>query len=242
MIAAERAMHRAGPYQIGDGPADHEETIYVFQRGQEVLPGIPALRPRSYKIVRAVVAVGLPDHALGRKQIAALIAESCLSAPRRISTKVMDKLSDFLKATGPNAAIIFAAWIFMGFLQQRYDSAVDRYRAAAGDFRSEKHDKGRAANLKDQIVIYRRRCVLMGRATSVGLVSAIFLISSLMLGGLDVIVPGKMWIGAAGIGASFLGFALVILAAAIVIAEGRRTDNQLDDEVRDVPELSDDQG
>jgi hypothetical protein len=38
------------------------------------------------------------------------------------------ELSDVLKAIGPAASIIFAAWIFMGFLQQRYDAAVSRYR------------------------------------------------------------------------------------------------------------------
>ena len=39
-------------------------------------------------------------------------------------------LPDILKVVGPSAAIIFAAWIFMGFLQQRYDAAVERYRSA----------------------------------------------------------------------------------------------------------------
>ncbi|MCV5261776.1 hypothetical protein OFC55_29280, partial [Escherichia coli] len=35
------------------------------------------------------------------------------------------------------------------------------------------------------------------------------------------------------------GFALVIVAAAIVIAEGRIVHRQLDDELRDVPDLAD---
>ena len=37
-------------------------------------------------------------------------------------------LSNVLKAIGPTASIVFAAWIFMGFLQQRYDTAVARYQ------------------------------------------------------------------------------------------------------------------
>jgi hypothetical protein len=36
-------------------------------------------------------------------------------------------LNEILKNIGPSAAIIFAAWIFMGFLQQRYDAAIDRF-------------------------------------------------------------------------------------------------------------------
>src|SRR3982751_4395698 len=87
------------------------------------------------------------------------------------------ELGDVLKAIGPNAAIVFAAWIFMGFLQQRYDSAIDRYREAVGDFRSNDHESGRADNLKDQILTYRHRCKLMGQATIIGLFSSIPLIS-----------------------------------------------------------------
>ena len=149
----------------------------------------------------------------------------------------MVQLSDFLKAIGPNAAIVFAAWIFMGFLQQRYDSAVDRFRDAVGDFRSHAHKGDRSHNLKDQILLYRRRCRLMGWATLVGLVSAILLISSLIFGGLDVIAPHRPWILFGGVSTSFLGFALVITAAAIVIVEGLIVNRQLDDETRDVPDL-----
>jgi hypothetical protein len=99
------------------------------------------------------------------------------------------QFSDVLKAVGPNAAIVFAAWIFMGFLQQRYDGALDRYRNAVGDYRSNEHDATRSDNLKDQVLAYRRRCRLMSGATLVGLCAAILLISSLIFGGLDVILP-----------------------------------------------------
>lgn len=150
----------------------------------------------------------------------------------------MNQLGNFLKAVGPNAAIVFAAWIFMGFLQQRYDSAVDRFRTAVGDFRSHGHEKDRSGNLKDQILVYRRRCQLMGWATLVGLASAILLIATLIFGGIDVILPHQPWVAAGGIAASFLGFALVIVAAAIVIVEGSTIDRQLDDELRDVTELA----
>lgn len=149
----------------------------------------------------------------------------------------MVQLGDFLKAIGPNAAIVFAAWIFMGFLQQRYDSAVDRFRDAVGDFRSRQHEDGRTQNLKDQILLYRRRCRMMGWATFVGLVSAILLISSLIFAGLDVIMPHTSPIIALGVATSFGGFGLVIVAALIVIVEGLTVNRQLDDETRDIPDL-----
>ena len=150
----------------------------------------------------------------------------------------MFQLGDVLKAIGPNASIIFAAWIFMGFLQQRYDNATDRYREAVGDYRSNDHGDDRAGNLKDQILTYRHRCKLMGWATMVGLVAAILLIVSLIFGALDVIIPKNAFITAAGTGAAIMGFVLVIIAAGIVIAEGSIVRRQLEDELRDVPELS----
>ena len=150
----------------------------------------------------------------------------------------MTQLSEVLKAIGPNASIVFAAWIFMGFLQQRYDAAIDRYRSAVGDYRSEPHDDGRRGNLKEQLLKYRYRCKLMAWSTMVGLVSAILLIAALIFGALDVITPKNAVITTAGIASSMLGFILVIVAAIIVLVEGLVVSRQLDDELTDVPDLN----
>jgi hypothetical protein len=154
----------------------------------------------------------------------------------------MVQLGEVLKAIGPNASIVFAAWIFMGFLQQRNDAAIDRYRQAVGDYRSNKHDLTRSDNLRSQVLAYRRRCRLMSRATFVGLIAAILLISSLIFGALDVILPNTALIAICGIATAMGGFVLVIIAAFIVIAEGRIVKRQIDDELRDVPDLADEAG
>lgn len=154
----------------------------------------------------------------------------------------MVQLGEVLKAIGPNASIVFAAWIFMGFLQQRNDAAIDRYRQAVGDYRSNKHDLTRSDNLRSQVLAYRRRCRLMSLATFVGLIAAILLISSLIFGALDVILPNTALIAICGIATAMGGFVLVIIAAFIVIAEGRIVKRQIDDELRDVPDLADEAG
>ncbi|MCJ2131023.1 DUF2721 domain-containing protein [Methylobacterium sp. E-045] len=154
----------------------------------------------------------------------------------------MVQLSDVLKAIGPNASIVFAAWIFMGFLQQRYDAALGRYQQAVGDYRSEGHDIGRADNLRAQVLAYRRRCRLMSRASLIGLVAAILLISALIFGALDVIVPRSTAITVLGIATAIGGFVLVIVAAIVVIVEGAVVIRQIDDELRDVPNLTDGAG
>ncbi len=150
----------------------------------------------------------------------------------------MFQLNKVLQAIGPNASIIFAAWIFMGFLQQRYDAATDRYRSAVGDYRSEAHEGNRASNLKRQVLAYRRRCKLMTWATLIGLVAAILLISSLIFGAVNAIVPNVTIVTASGTVAAIGGFVLVIIATLIVIVEGRVVSRQIDDELRDVPELA----
>lgn len=151
----------------------------------------------------------------------------------------MVPLDEVLKATGPNAAIVFAAWIFMGFLQQRSDNAVARYREAIEDYRSHDHGESRGANLKDQVLILRHRCTLMGRATLSGVVAAILLISALLAAALDVIVPGTEAIPTIGVAANLTGFAMVIVAALFVIVEARVLRRQLDKEIGDMPELLD---
>jgi hypothetical protein len=111
-----------------------------------------------------------------------------------------------------------------------------------GDFRSNDHEKNRAGNLKDQILTYRHRCKLMGQATVIGLVAAILLIASLIFGALDVLIPKVTLIMVVGTAACLVGFILVIVAAAMVIAEGRIVHRQLDDELRDVDDLASEAG
>jgi uncharacterized membrane protein YraQ (UPF0718 family) len=154
----------------------------------------------------------------------------------------MVQLGEVLKAIGPNASIVFAAWIFMGFLQQRNDAAIDRYRQAVGDFRSNEHDPSRSGNLKAQVLAYRRRCRLMSQAIFVGLVAAILLIGSLIFGALDILVPNTATIAVCGIATALGGFVLVIIAAFIVIVEGRIVQRQIDDELRDVTDLAEGAG
>jgi len=82
------------------------------------------------------------------------------------------QLSDVLKAIGPTASIIFAAWIFLSFLQSRCDAALTRYRDLLGEYRKGE-DAERAASAKREIEVYARRCTIMSWAVTLGLVSAL---------------------------------------------------------------------
>ena len=148
------------------------------------------------------------------------------------------ELSDVLKAIGPAASIIFAAWIFMGFLQQRYDAAVGRYRQAISDFRTGNHAPDRRDNIRDQILVFKRRCELMNYACMVGLISAILFLLTLIAGELDAIIPHTAVLAMIGSITGFGGLALVIVGAVLVLMEASYAHRQLDAELLDVPDLA----
>lgn len=150
----------------------------------------------------------------------------------------MFQLKDVLQAIGPTASIVFAAWIFMGFLQQRYDSASERYKATVDQYRDKSLPKERRANLKDQALRYRRRCLLMLRATRAGLLAAMLLISALVVRVADVVFPRYPALAVAGTALAAFGFLLVILSAAIVYGESLVVGRQTDAELLDVPDVA----
>jgi hypothetical protein len=147
-------------------------------------------------------------------------------------------LPNILKAIGPAASIVFAAWIFMGFLQQRYDSAVERYLEMIEKFRTGDVSDPRRDNIRDQVLAYRHRCELMAQANLAGLISAMLLILTLIVGELAIIFPAIKVFAYVGAGTALLGLALVIVAAGIVVREGYITRRQLISELLDVPELA----
>jgi hypothetical protein len=68
------------------------------------------------------------------------------------------RLKDLLEALGPTASLIFAAWIFLTFLQSRYTASYERYRTLIDEFRHHDNRDHRRNSLRDQILEYKLRC------------------------------------------------------------------------------------
>lgn len=117
-------------------------------------------------------------------------------------------LNALLKAVGPNSALIFAAWIFMGFLQQRYIAALEKYRMLIDQFRHHESSPAREQNLNEQILLYKKRCELMKCATNVGLVAAILLIATLILAGFATFFGGVQPLKYSSAACAFVGLGL----------------------------------
>ena len=147
-------------------------------------------------------------------------------------------IASIFKAIGPAASIIFAAWIFMGFLQTRYDAAVDRYRALVGQYREGDHRDARRGNLRDSILTYKKRCEIMNVASIIGLSSAIILVLALMVGELAIAFSNVEALKLFSVGATLVGLSLVIVATSIVLYESMIIHRQLETELLDLPDLA----
>jgi hypothetical protein len=149
-------------------------------------------------------------------------------------------LKDLLEAVGPTASLIFAAWIFLTFLQARYTAAYERFRALIAELRTHRDQDDRRASLRQQILIYKGRCEQMRLATNIGVISAILLITALICAALgtmdDTVSAWKYLTGCCAIA----GLLLVIWAAALVLMENYPVQRLLESDLSDLPELVDD--
>lgn len=150
------------------------------------------------------------------------------------------ELKDVLGALGPNAALVFASWIFMTFLESRYGDAYTRYRSLIDDVREGKIKGKRQETVHDEIVLYRKRIDDMRQATTLGLYGAMLLLATLIIGALDVVFgspPGLKYLGAA---CPIVGLSLVIWAAVLVVRENKMLKMPLDRETDDLPQFAGD--
>jgi hypothetical protein len=148
------------------------------------------------------------------------------------------ELKNVLSAIGPSASIVFAAWIFMSFLQSRYTTAFQLYRELIQQCRDGRTHGIRGTNIRDQVMLFKRRFELMKYAVNLGLAAAILLISTLIGGALDVVFPGLSLIKVLSTCCAISGFILVIVAAFLVIKENSIIQRAVNAELLDVPELA----
>lgn len=139
-----------------------------------------------------------------------------------------------LDAVGPTASLLFAAWIFLQYLNQRYIESVKRLRALIRERRDRPGDAEGSDSLDDQVAMYRRRCFLMSRATSIGLVGAILLLATLISAAVVTVFDGPAWLSAAACFGAMIGLALVLVATGFVLVENRLIETALRSELSDV--------
>ncbi len=147
-------------------------------------------------------------------------------------------LKDLLQAVGPTASLIFAAWIFLSFLQQRYMTAYEHYRQLISEFRSHEQRDRRRESLARQILEYKHRCEQMRLATQIGVIAAICLISAIVCAALEAMDSQLRALKYLCAVSAIVGLLLVIWAAVLVLMENARLQVIIDSDISDVSELS----
>ncbi len=143
-------------------------------------------------------------------------------------------LAKLLQTIGPTASLLFAAWIFLQYLNQRYIESVSRLRDLAENLRGREAQGPRLDSLRDQLQIYQRRCALMRQATNLGLVAAMLLTATLVLGAVVTISPTLEVLSPVGVLFALVGLLLVMVAAGFVIVENGLIARALDSETTDL--------
>jgi hypothetical protein len=149
------------------------------------------------------------------------------------------QLKDVLETAGPTASLVFASWILLQLLGQKFTSAFDRYRSLATEYRAEETSNARKRHIAEQLPLYKRRCEQMQRATVIGVVAAMLLIFTLLSGTVGTIIgrdgpPLKY----AGAGSAVIGLSLLLWAASYLLLENRNVVDALHSELKDMPEIA----
>jgi len=147
-------------------------------------------------------------------------------------------LKGVLDVVGPTAGLIFASWLFLSFLGQRYSVGYERYRALIKEYREQQGRSARRTLLGEQILLYKRRCEQMKVATNLGVVAALFLITTIIAATLNVIFPAADFLKYVSAAASMIGLLLVSGGAVLVMIENTHIQQALDGEIADIPELA----
>jgi hypothetical protein len=145
-------------------------------------------------------------------------------------------LKDVLQTIGPNAGLLFAAWIFLQFVQTRYIASYDQYRALIDLYRGASGNERRRGSLGEEIFVYRRRCEQMRIATNLGVASAIALITSLVAAALTSMLRLD-FLKFVSAPLAIIGLLLVAAAAVLVYKENNELRSAMDRELSDLPDL-----
>jgi hypothetical protein len=151
-------------------------------------------------------------------------------------------IKDILNTVAPTAGLIFAAWIYLNVLQQRYTGSYDRYRALVAEFRAHQKpgdmSEQRHHSVKLQIGLYKKRCEQMRAATNIAVIAAIILTGAIAIGLLNITVLKGNLLKLATLALTLLGLILLIVSAIYLYLENSALQVAIDSEISDIPELS----
>jgi hypothetical protein len=144
------------------------------------------------------------------------------------------KLTDLLTSSGATIGVIIAGTIFLQFMSTKYTDLCSRYRELTGEYRGRREGEPRHGPLQSQIRMYRRRLMLMNRASCLAAVALLCFLVAVLAGGMSILQPPQRAYKFIGTASLFSGLILIAAAVALGIVETVLSRHELGDEIADL--------
>lgn len=144
------------------------------------------------------------------------------------------KLTDLLSTAGATIGIIIAGTIFLQFVNTKYMDLAGRYRELATEYRGVPDEHGRHGPLRTLIQRYRRRLMLLNRASWLAAVALLAFLSAVMVGGLSILYPPVVALRTAGTWGLMGGLLLIAIAVLLNLIETIMARKEIGDEIADL--------
>jgi len=146
------------------------------------------------------------------------------------------KLTDLLSSAGATIGVIIAGTIFLQFLSTKYTELSKQYREITGEYRRLTGDHCRHGPVRTQIQVLHRRLVLLNRASWLGAVALLCLLSAVLAGGVSMLFPDWRTVLALGTAGLLAGLTLIGAAVAMELYETILAGAEIGEEVADLDE------
>jgi hypothetical protein len=144
------------------------------------------------------------------------------------------KLTDLLSSAGATIGIIIAGTIFLQFINTKYLDLSGRYRDLTSEYRGVPGEHGRHAPLRALIQRYRRRLVVLNRASWLAAVALLSLLIAVLIGGLSMLYPPIVAFKTAGTFSLMAGLLLIAVAVFLNLMESIMARQEIGDEIADL--------
>lgn len=146
------------------------------------------------------------------------------------------KLTDLLSTAGATIGIIIAGTIFLQFVNTKYLELSGRYRELAVEYRGVPGEHGRHGPLRTLIQRYRKRLVLLNRASWLAAIAMLCFLGAVLIGGLSMLYPPVEMLKAAGTFGLMVGLLLIGVAVSFVLSESIQARTEIGEEIADLDE------
>lgn len=141
-------------------------------------------------------------------------------------------------AAGSAIGLIISTAVLLSWLTARYAAADGQYRSLTAELRGYRDQTRRRELLREQIAQYRRRLLLLNRASGLRCGVMGLAIATILAAAVSLVAPGDPALGAAGAAALFLALAADAVAVGYMFVENLVDRHAILAEAGDIDEVN----